>query len=84
MFLSLAADLVDSALWSYPLWAVGKRRYRRQERSLIERLREHVAKVEAEQAKNLPDEGLIRYWEREIKAFEAGIARARRRLRSKS
>jgi hypothetical protein len=56
---------------------VGKRRYRRQEESLVERFQGHLAKVEAERVKNLPNEGLIHYWEREIKAFEAGIARAR-------
>ena len=58
---------------------MGKRRYRRQELSLRERLREHIGKVEAERRKSLPDEGLIAYWEREMRAFELGIARDRRR-----
>jgi hypothetical protein len=62
---------------------VGKRRYRRQEQSLLDRVREHLAKVEAERAKEFPDEGLIGYWEREIKAFEVGIARARRKQGNK-
>jgi hypothetical protein len=62
---------------------VGKRRYRLQEQSLRERLKEHVTKVAAEQAKEVPNENLIRYWEREIKAFELGIARARRKQRKK-
>mgnify|MGYP007082003123 FL=1 len=62
---------------------MGKRRYRRQERSLRQRLQEHVAKIAAEWVRPFPNEGLIRYWEREMLAFEAGIARARRKLRAK-
>jgi hypothetical protein len=62
---------------------VGKRRYRRQEQSLRERFKEHLAKVATEQTKEIPNENLIRYWEREIKAFEMGIARARRKQRKK-
>jgi hypothetical protein len=33
--------------------------------------------------KAFPNEGLIRYWEREIRAFQKGIALARRRLEGK-
>jgi hypothetical protein len=62
---------------------VGKRRYRRQEQSLKEQLQEHLAKVVAERTKETPDEGLIRHWEREIQAFTAGIARARKKQRNK-
>ena len=40
-----------------------------------ERLREHIVKVQVERAKSSPNEGLIAYWEREMRAFEAGIAR---------
>ncbi len=61
---------------------VGKRRYRRQEQSLVKRLQEHQKKIGAERAKGVPNEGLIRYWEREVKAFEVSITRARKRLRS--
>jgi hypothetical protein len=56
---------------------MGKRRYHRQEQSLRERLEEHLSKITVEQAKASPDENLIRYWEREVKAFEMEIARAR-------
>jgi hypothetical protein len=59
--------------------SVGKRRYRLQEQSLSERLKEHLTKVATERAKVIPNENLIRYWEREIKTLEMGIARARRK-----
>jgi hypothetical protein len=38
-----------------------------------------MEKIRAERWKRPPDERLIAYWEREIKAFEAGITRARQR-----
>ena len=59
---------------------MGKRRYQQQERSLRRRLQEHQEKIKTEQAKDMPDEGLIRYWKREVQAFEAGIVRVRKRL----
>lgn len=59
---------------------MSKRRYRRREQSLRQRLQEHTEKIEAERAKSVPDEGLIRYWKKEMKAFETGIERARKRL----
>ncbi|MBM3218721.1 MAG: hypothetical protein FJZ38_08550 [Candidatus Rokubacteria bacterium] len=62
---------------------MGKRRYRRQEESLRERLREHVMKILAERGKDPPDERLISYWQREIRAFESGIERARKRQRGR-
>jgi hypothetical protein len=40
-----------------------------------------MVKVQAERAKSLLDAGLIAYWEREMRTFEAGIARARKRQR---
>jgi hypothetical protein len=46
---------------------------------LRECLAEHLTKVAVERAKDLPNENLLRYWEREIKAFEMGIARAQRK-----
>jgi len=58
---------------------MGGRRYRRQEQSLRKRVQEHVAKIEAERSRSFPDEQLIAYWQREIRAFEQGIARAQRR-----
>lgn len=60
---------------------MGNRRYRRQEQSLMEQIQEHKAKVATELAKDRPNVGLVRHWESEIRAFEAGIGRARKRLR---
>lgn len=47
----------------------------------MEQIREHKAKVAAELAKDKPNVGLVRHWESEIRTFEAGIDRARKRLR---
>jgi hypothetical protein len=44
---------------------------------------EHLVKVRGERETSFPNEGLIRYWEREITAFEQGIARAQRRSERK-
>ena len=62
---------------------MGKRRYRRKKASLEARLREHLDKIAREQQKATPDAGLIRHWEREIAAFQAGIERAQKRLGEK-
>jgi len=59
---------------------MGKRRYRRKRESLEVRVQEHQGKIKAEQEKPTPDEGRIRYWQREIRAFQDGLRRARRRL----
>ena len=72
-----------SEQWWVDWRSVGKRRYRRQERSLRERVREHRGKIRVELRKPLPDDRLIRYWEREIRAFEKGIERARKRSKGK-
>jgi hypothetical protein len=48
---------------------------------LRERLKEHEDKIAAEQSRPGPNEDVIRYWEKEMRAFEDGIARARKRLR---
>jgi hypothetical protein len=59
---------------------MGKARYRRKMESLEARIREHLEKINQEKQKATPDEGLIRHWEREIKAFQKGIRRAQKRL----
>ena len=48
-----------------------------------ERIREHQEKIGREREKDKPDEGLITHWEREIKVFQEGIRRAKRRLGGK-
>ena len=63
---------------------MGKARYRRKVESLEVRLREHLEKIAKEKQKAMPDEGLIRHWQREIKAFQDGIQRARKRMGKQS
>ena len=55
---------------------MGKRRYRRKKQSLEARIAEHREKIAREQQKATPDMGLMRHWEREIMAFQAGIESA--------
>ena len=62
---------------------MGKRRYRRKKASLEARIKEHREKIAKEQQKATPDAGLIRHWEREIAAFQAGIESAEKRLGEK-
>ena len=59
---------------------MSKRRYRRKIESLEERIREHQEKIQREKEKDKPDEGLIAYWEREIRSFQKAIRRAKKRL----
>jgi hypothetical protein len=59
---------------------MGKRRYRRKKASLEARVQEHREKIVRERQKATPDLGLIRHWEREIEAFQAGIQNAQKRL----
>lgn len=49
--------------------------------SLEERIREHRAKISFEKRKAHPDDGLIRFWEREISNYRDEIERKYRRLR---
>ena len=62
---------------------MGKRRYRRKKASLEARMKEHREKIAQEQQKATPEVGLIRHWEREIVAFQAGIESAQKRLGEK-
>jgi len=59
---------------------LSKRRYRRKIESLEGRIREHQEKIQREKEKDKPDEGLIAYWEREIRSFQEAIRRAKKRL----
>ena len=62
---------------------MGKRRYRRKKASLEARVKEHREKIAQEQRKVAPI-WMIRHWEREIAAFQAGIEQAQKRLRGMS
>ena len=57
-----------------------RKRKRKAIKSLKARIVEHQAKIEREQAKPFPNEGLIRHWQKEIRTWEETIARIERRL----
>jgi hypothetical protein len=57
---------------------MGKRALKRRMESLTKRLEEHELKIRQEMQKQHPDFGLIRYWEREIAAFQISIDTARK------
>ncbi|NEQ45072.1 MAG: hypothetical protein F6K00_16515 [Leptolyngbya sp. SIOISBB] len=59
---------------------MGKRHHQKAINSLQMRIREHEAKIQIELEKDLPDQGLIRHWQKEIAAFEKGMQQARKRL----
>ena len=59
---------------------MGKKNHKKVIRSLMKRITEHQDKIRLELKKDFPDEGLIRHWESEIRAFEKGIQQARKRL----
>lgn len=60
---------------------MGKKRFLKQIKSFEDLIRKHKGKIEKEKAKPLPDSGLIRYWEREIKIYTDEIAKAKKRLK---
>jgi peptidoglycan hydrolase CwlO-like protein len=59
---------------------MGKKNHQKAINSLNQRIFEHQAKIQSEQARDYPDEGLIHHWEKEIRAFEKGIQQALKRL----
>lgn len=59
---------------------MGKKNHKKAIRSLNRRIKEHQEKIRLEYEKDFPDEGLIRHWETEIRAFEKGIQQALKRL----
>jgi indole-3-glycerol phosphate synthase len=59
---------------------MGKKNHRKTIRSLTERIAEHQQKIRIELEKSSPNYGLIRHWEKEIRAFERGIQQAQKRL----
>ena len=50
-------------------------------RSLQRRIAEHEDKINKELQKDYPDQGLIKLWQTEIRAFEKGVQQALKRLR---
>ncbi|ALF55446.1 hypothetical protein ACX27_25650 [Nostoc piscinale CENA21] len=59
---------------------MGKKHHKKAIDSLTQRIQEHQEKIRLESEKDLPDEGLIKHWEKEIRAFEKAIQQARKRL----
>jgi peptidoglycan hydrolase CwlO-like protein len=60
---------------------MGKKNHEKSISSLQQRIVEHQQKIDAERQKDYPDTGLIRHWQKEIRAFELGIEKAQKRLR---
>ena len=60
---------------------MGKKNHEKSINSLQQRIIEHRRKVDTELLKDYPDLGLIRHWQKEIRAFEVGIEKAQKRLR---
>jgi len=59
---------------------MGKRHHRKAIDSLQSRIWEHETKIQRELEKDVPDQGLIKHWQKEIAAFEKGIQQAQKRL----
>lgn len=59
---------------------MGKKNHEKSIRSLNQRITEHQVKISRELEKDYPDQGLIRHWQTEIRAFEKGIDKAIKRL----
>lgn len=59
---------------------MGKKEFLKQIQSLFDRKNEHEEKIKVEQRKTSPDQALIRYWQRELRAFDEAIMRAEKRL----
>ena len=59
---------------------MGKKNHKKAIRSLNRRIAEHQEKTRLEYEKELPNQGLIRHWETEVRAFEKGIQQSLKRL----
>ncbi|MEA5500586.1 hypothetical protein VB834_20410 [Limnoraphis robusta Tam1] len=62
------------------LLLMGKQNHRKAIQSLEKRIAEHQEKIRLELLKENPDRGLIKHWEKEIRAFQKGIEQALKRL----
>ncbi len=62
---------------------MGKSHFKKAIASLQARIVEHQEKIRLELEKELPNRGLIKHWQKEIKAFEKGIEQASKRLGKK-
>lgn len=60
---------------------MGNQHHKKAIRSLQRRIIEHEDKIKKELEKDYPDQGLIKHWQTEIRAFEKGVQQALKRLR---
>jgi len=59
---------------------MGKKELRKKIHTLEQRIQEHGTKILTERTKVQPNVGRMRHWQAEIRAFQDGINRARKRL----
>ncbi|MEH2060787.1 MAG: hypothetical protein V7K50_00705 [Nostoc sp.] len=59
---------------------MSKKHHQKAIESLAKRITEHQEKIRLELEKSFPDEGLIKHWEKEIRAFGKAIQQARKKL----
>lgn len=62
---------------------MGNRKIRERMESLMQRIDEHRVKIAREQTESSPNVGLIRHWEREIRAFSIQLQRYETRLKQR-
>jgi len=62
---------------------MGNKGLKQRIKSLEKRILEHKRKISLEKKKTFPDQQLITHWEREIKAFQSSIEKAKKRLGDK-
>lgn len=55
---------------------MGNQNHKKAIRSLQRRIIEHEDKIKKELEKDYPDQGLIKHWQTEIRAFEKGVQQA--------
>jgi peptidoglycan hydrolase CwlO-like protein len=60
---------------------LSKRKFRKSVESIQRQIEIHHQKIIDQQQQPVPDENLIRYWEKEIAGLEKSLARAEKRLR---
>ncbi|HLC15815.1 MAG TPA: hypothetical protein VJL89_06275 [Thermodesulfovibrionia bacterium] len=59
---------------------MGKKRYKKQIRGLQKQIAIHERKIDLERTQYMPDEGMIRHWQQEIKTFQNNIDKIIRRF----
>ncbi|MEH2394382.1 MAG: hypothetical protein V7K21_22900 [Nostoc sp.] len=59
---------------------MGNKHHKKAIESSTLRITEHQEKIKLESEKSFPDEGLIKHWEKEIRAFDKAIQQVRKRL----